>query len=158
MTKSILRICAISALALTASPLLLSAQERPRLEGVWDVSVTVTNCQTGAVIRTVRSLQMFDHHGSFTETANTFLRGSSLGSWAHSHEQTYDATYWFFRYKPDGTFASFAKSLDSIELDPDGSTFTASGTIQDFDATGTLISTGCFTHAAKRLTAPPKED
>ncbi len=158
MTKSILRICAISALALAASPMLLSAEDKPGLEGVWDVSVTVTNCQTGALIRTVRSIQMFDHHGAFTETANTFLRGSSLGSWAHAHDQNFDATYWFFRYKPDGTFASFAKSLDSIELGQDGSTFTASGTIQDFDATGASISIGCFTHAATRLTAPPKED
>lgn len=70
----------------------------------------------------------------------------------------FGATYWFFRYKPDGTFASFAKSLDTIELGQDGSTFTASGTIEDFDATDTSISLGCFTHAAKRLTAPPPED
>ena len=158
MTKSILRICAISALALTASPMILSAQEKPGLEGVWDVSVVVTNCQTGAVIRTVRSLQMFNHHGSFTETANTFLRGSSFGNWARTHDQTFGATYWFFRYKPDGTFASFAKSLDTLELSQDGSTFSASGTIQDFDANDSLISTGCFTHSAKRLTTPPPED
>jgi hypothetical protein len=151
MTKSIFRICAILALALTASQTVLSAQEAHRLVGVWDVSVTVKNCGTGAVIRTVRSLQMFNRDGSFTETANTFLRGSSLGGWAHSTGQTFAAEYWFFRYNADGTFASIAKALDMIELSQDGSQFTASGMIQDFDATNTLISTGCFTHSGKRL-------
>jgi hypothetical protein len=33
------------------------------------------------VTRIVRSLQMFLRDGSFTETANTFLRGASVGSW-----------------------------------------------------------------------------
>ena len=154
MTKSIFRICAILALGLTASQTILSAQEGHALVGVWDVSVTVKDCQTGALVRTVRSLQMFNRDGSFTETANTFLRGSSLGGWAHSTGQTFAAEYWFFRYKADGTFASIAKSLDMIELSQDGSQFSASGTIQDFDANNSPISIGCFTHSATRLTAP----
>ena len=106
------------------------------------------------MVRTVRSLQMFNHDGSFTETANTFLRGSSVGSWAHAGGRTFGANYWFFRYKPDGTFASIAKALDMIELSQDGSQFSASGTIQDFDANNSPISIGCFTHSATRLTAP----
>jgi hypothetical protein len=130
------------------------AEDTHRLEGVWDVSVNVTNCQTGALIRTVRTLQVFSRDGSFTETANTFLRGSSVGVWNHAGEHTYDAAYWFFRYKPDGTFASIAKAIDKVVLDQDGDQFDASGTIQDFDANNVSISIGCFTHTAKRLSAP----
>ncbi len=154
MTKSIFRTCAILALALMGSQTLL-AQDAHSIVGAWDVSVTVKNCSTGAVIRTVRSIQMFSQDGSFTETANTFLRGSSLGSWDRTGGETYNATFWFFRYTATGTFASFAQALDSITLSDDGNTFTASGTIQDFDASNNLISTGCFTHSAMRLTATP---
>jgi hypothetical protein len=150
MTRNLFRICTI-ALGLAASQVVLPAEDNHSVEGVWDVAVTVTNCQTGAVIRTVRSLQMFSHDGSFTETANTFLRGSSVGTWNHDTAQNYQARFWFFRYKPDGTFASIAQALDNITLNADGSEFTAAGSIQDFDATNTLISTGCFTHAATRL-------
>jgi hypothetical protein len=155
MRMTIFRTCAILALALVGSQTVALAQNSNSVEGTWDVSVTVINCQTGAVIRTVRSLQMFSHDGSFTETANTFLRGSSLGSWARSGGQTFGATYWFFRYTSTGGFASIARVLDSITLSQDGSTFTASGMIQDYDASNNLISTGCFTHSATRLTAVP---
>ena len=88
------------------------------------------------------------------DTANTFLRGSGLGNWAPAGGRMFGDAFWFFRYKPDGTFASIAKGLDRIVLSQDGNQFTASGTVQDFDATNTLISTGCVTHSAARLTAP----
>jgi hypothetical protein len=53
-----------------------------------------------------------------------------------------------------GTFASFAQALDMITLSQDGNEFTAQGTIQDFDANNVSLSIGCFTHSAKRLSAP----
>ncbi|SPF50983.1 conserved exported hypothetical protein [Candidatus Sulfopaludibacter sp. SbA4] len=155
MKKNILRICTF-ALGLAGAQSMLPAQntQTQTLEGVWDVSVTVTNCQTGALIRTVRSLQMFLQDGSFTESANTSLRGISVGTWNRVSGPMYNATYWFFRYNPDGTFASIAQSLDTITLTQDGSHFGAAGTIQDFDANNTLISTGCFVHQATRLVPP----
>jgi hypothetical protein len=154
MTKSIFRICAILALGFAASQTALWAQDTSTIQGVWDVSVTVTNCQTGAIIRTVRSVQGFQRDGSFSETANTFLRGSSIGSWTHAGDPMYSAKYWFFRYKPDGTFASIAQATDAVQLSPNGNHFTAAATIQDFDANNVLLSTGCFVHSAKRLSGP----
>jgi hypothetical protein len=154
MMKRMFRVCAMIAIAFAATQTALWAQSRHTVEGTWDVSVTVKNCQTGALIRTVRSLQMFSHDGSLTETANTFLRGSSLGTWGRIDANSYTTMYWFFRYNPDGTFKSFAEALNKIELSGDGSHFTASGTIQDYDATGNPLSLGCVSHAATRLAAP----
>jgi hypothetical protein len=114
------------------------------------VSVAVTACDTGAPIRMVRSLQAFHHDHSITEAANTASRGISEGAWQNAGPQKYVATYWFFRYKTDGTFASFAKAVDNINLVSDGK-LTSSGLIKDYDASGNLISTGCFVHTAYRL-------
>ena len=152
MKTTMFRVFATMALALAGSHTLLLAQGNHSLQGTWDVSVTVTNCQTGAVIRTVRSLQMFSRDGSFTETANTFLRGSSLGSWDRAGQDLYAETYWFFRYNPDGTFKSIAEGLNKVELSHDGAHFTAAGTVTDYDASGNQISLGCVTHSARRLT------
>jgi len=149
MKSSMFRICAILAIGLAASLQTLQAQGRT-LEGVWDVSVTVTDCNTGALIRTVRSLQAFHHDGSMTETANTASRGISEGVWKPDGAQMYTATYWFFRYKADGTFASFAQATDNINLVSDGH-LTSTGVIKDFDASGNLTSTGCFIHTAYKL-------
>jgi len=149
MKSSFFRICSILAISLVVSLQTLQAQQKT-LDGVWDVTVTVTNCDTGALIRTVRSLQAFHHDGSVTETANTAARGISEGVWAPVGEQNFTASYWFFRYQPDGAFASFAKITDNIHLVAAGE-LTSTGVVQDFDANGTLISTGCFVHAAYRL-------
>jgi hypothetical protein len=98
---------------------------------------------------------MFSHDGSLTETAFTASRGPSVGRWAHTGGKTFTDTFWFFRYTPTGTFASLAQGLESITLSADGSTLTSTGTVQDYDANGNLISTGCVTHAATRLTTTP---
>lgn len=153
MKMNFFRICAVLALGAAASQMVLQAQEGNTLKGVWDVTVTVTNCQTGALIRTVRSLQQFRQDGTTLETANTASRGISEGIWSAAGDQTYNAAYWFFRYNPDGTFASIAKITDTIKLGDD-SQFTSAGTVMDFNASGALISTGCFVHSAKRLTLP----
>jgi hypothetical protein len=151
MKTRFFKICAVLALGVAASQMALQAQEGNTLKGVWDVTVTVTNCQTGALIRTVRSLQQFRQDGTIVETANTASRGISEGVWSAAGDHSYSADYWFFRYNPDGTFASIAKVSDVITLGDEGQ-FTSAGTVLDFNASGTLVSTGCFVHSAKRLT------
>lgn len=149
MKTNLFRICSALALALTVAAT-LPAQERDSLEGVWNVTVTVTDCQTGALIRTVNSLQAFHHDGTQVETANTASRGISEGVWKADGARMFAATYWFYRYTATGTFASIATVTDSIKLGSDGH-FTSEGTVVDHDANGNLISTGCFVHTAYRL-------
>ncbi len=152
MTQRFFRSCILFTLGFAALQTSLLAQERKSLEGVWSVSVTVTNCQTGAPIRTVASLQQFRHDGSMIETANTAARGISEGVWGRADNHTVAAQYWFYRYKADGTFASRASITDKILLGSDGQ-FTSAGVVNDYDASGALLTTGCFTHTATRLSA-----
>ena len=70
---------------------------------------------------------MFSHDGSFSETANTYLRGSSLGTWDHANGNVFISTYWFFRYYPDGTLKSIAEALNKEELSGGGTHFTGTG-------------------------------
>lgn len=149
MKTRMFRICSIVAIGLAASLQTLQAQERT-LEGVWNVSVTVTDCQTGALIRTVSSLQAFHPDGSVTETANTSSRGISEGVWKLDGARIFAASYWFYRYTTTGTFASIATVTDSIKLGSEGH-FTSTGVVIDHDANGNLVSTGCFIHDANRL-------
>lgn len=150
--KSLFRICTMLALGLAASSAMLPAQEGSGLLGVWNITVKVVDCTTGAPIRTVHALQMYSLGGSFTETAGTASRGISEGVWSNSGGQNYTAHYWFYRYNPDGTFASFAHATNEVTLGDDG-TFTAVGIIQDSWATG-ANTIGCVTQTATRLANP----
>jgi hypothetical protein len=160
MKTNLVRILALSAIAAAAG----SAQQvdvaqvhaqrgggGAPIVGVWNVAVTVVNCQTGALIRNVRSVQMYQPDGAFSETTSTGTRGSSIGYWFLEEGQNYGARYFFFRYNPDGSFASMAKAANTITLSPDGSQFSVTATIQDYDANNNLLTTGCVTQTAKRL-------
>ena len=160
MKTHLVRILALSVVAAAAS----SAQQvdtaqanahraggGAHIVGVWDVAVTVVNCQTGALIRNVHSVQMYQPDGAFSETTQTGTRGSSIGYWYREAGQIYGASYFFFRYNPDGSFASFAKAANKITVSPDGSEFSVTAMIQDYDANNNLLSTGCVTQTAKRL-------
>jgi hypothetical protein len=160
MKTNLVRILALSAIAAAAG----SAQQvneaqaggrqgggSAALVGVWDVAVTVVNCQTGALIRNVRSVQKYQPDGAFSETTSIGTRGSSVGYWYRQEGQLYGAAYFFFRYNADGSFASFAKAANQITLGPDGNQFSVTATINDYDANDKLLSTGCVTQTAKRL-------
>jgi hypothetical protein len=160
MKTNLLRILALSAIAVAVSSAqqVDAAQANARrgaaeasIVGVWDVAVTVVNCQSGALIRNVRAVQMYQPDGAFTETTSTGTRGSSIGYWFREEGQIFGANYFFFRYNADGSFASFAKAANAITISSDGSQFTVKATIQDYDASNGLISTGCVTQTAKRL-------
>jgi len=118
--------------------------------GVWDVAVTVVNCQTGALIRNIHTVQLYQSDGTFSETTSSGARGSSIGYW-YRQQRNYEARYFFFRYNPDGSFASFAKAANTITVNNDGNQFSVKATIQDYDANNNLLSTGCVTQTANRL-------
>lgn len=150
MKTNMFRICAIAAIGLAGYLPALQAQQHT-LEGVWNVSVTVTDCTTGAPIRIVHSLQAYHHDGTVDETANTASRGPSEGVWkAAGNGQTYSDSFYFYRYTSTGTFLSLAHGVDTITLGADG-TYTSTGNVYDFDANGNLLSTGCVVHTATRL-------
>ena len=150
MKTNMFRICAMLAIGLGS---LQSLRAQPhKLEGVWNVSVTVTDCISGAPIRTVHSLQAYHRDGTVNETANSASRGPSEGVWrAGDRGRTYKDSFYFYRYTSTGTFASLAHAVDTISLSSDGTQYTSVGNVYDFDADGNLLSTGCVIHTAYRL-------
>jgi hypothetical protein len=142
--------CLMLALGLTATQATASDEERPRLNGAWNVAVAIRNCETGEVIRNVRAVNLFVHDGSLVETSSNSLRSSSVGTWSHRRDRTYTSMFVFFRYNPDGTFATTARVRRTIELSEDGTQFVTRGTVEDFDAQNVRVSVGCSTEAAVR--------
>ena len=129
MKTGMFRICAMLAIGAAASITTLQAQQHT-LEGVWNVAVTVTDCTTGAPIRTVHSLQAYHHDGTVNETANTALRGPSEGVWSHAgSRQTYKDSFYFYRYTSTGTFASLAHGVNTMTLSADGAHYTSIGNV-----------------------------
>ena len=152
--KHALRNCMMLVLGLAVMQAIAAAQDAPRLEGVWNVNVTIHDCNTGQPIRDIRALNLFIHDGSMTETGASIQparsRSSSIGTWRHLKDNTYTSTFRFFRYNPDGSFFSAAKVTRMIELSQDGSQFISTGTVEDFDLNNVRIGVSCPTEMATR--------
>jgi hypothetical protein len=56
-----------------------SAQKQQGIEGVWDVRITVVQCDSGKAIGTGRAILMVINGGGLTDINPDFLRTASLG-------------------------------------------------------------------------------
>ena len=126
-------------------------QEQQRLEGVWDISVTVRSCATGAVLATGRVIQMFSDGGTMTEIADRANRSAGLGTWRHLEGGSYAAVHRWIEYTAAGGDNGTMVVTREIELSKNGDKFTANATSEVFNAAGQLISTGCATSTATRF-------
>lgn len=126
-------------------------QEQQRLEGVWDISVTVRSCTTGAALATGRDIHMFIDGGTMTEIGDRANRSAGLGTWRHLGARSYSTLHKFIEYSATGTFNGTTVITREIELSKTGDEFTATTTFENFDANDQLFNTGCATSTATRF-------
>jgi hypothetical protein len=126
-------------------------QEQQRLEGVWDINVTVRSCTTGAVVATGRDIHMFIDGGTMTEIGDRANRSAGLGTWRHLGGRSYSTLHKFIEYSATGTFNGATVITREIELSKTGDEFTATTTFENFDANDQLFNTGCATSTATRF-------
>jgi hypothetical protein len=126
-------------------------QEQHRLEGVWDVSVTVRSCATGVALFTGRAILMFIDGGTLTEIADRSNRSTGLGTWRHLAGSSYTALEKFIDYTAAGGFNGTEVITREIEVSKNADEYTATATTEIFNAADQLISTGCATSTATRF-------
>jgi len=126
-------------------------QDRQGIEGVWDVSVTIRQCDTGTPVVAIHAMNMFIQGGTLTETSNDLLRSSSLGTWRRVSRHGYTAVFRFFTFNADGSFAGRNKITRTIKLSADANRFTANAVFEVLDVNDNLLTSGCATETAQRL-------
>jgi hypothetical protein len=126
-------------------------KEQQPLEGVWDISVTVRSCSTGAALHTGRAIQIFIDGGTMTEIADRSNRSVGLGTWRHVGGRSYTTHHEFIEYDAAGNFNGTTVLTREIELSENADDFTATTTTQIYNTAGQLINTVCATSIATRF-------
>ena len=134
------------------------AKARARvIEGVWLPVVTITDCQTGAVLTTFPSMDLYVRGGGFVAFgAVTRSDQIGLGAWRYLGGRRYTAEYQFFNYTPfgapDGTpDGTLLKVSTTIQLNVARTAFTSSDTADVVDAAGNVLARFCGSRTATRL-------
>ena len=136
-----------------------AAEQAQRIEGVWLPIVTITDCQTHAVIVTFPSMEIYVRGGGFVGFGAVQKSDQvGLGAWRHVGGRNYVSEYQFFGYAPapvgapdgppDGTLLRVSAA---IRLNAAGTAFTSSQTADVVDFNGNVFARVCGTRTATRL-------
>lgn len=131
-----------------------SASDADAIEGVWDSTVTVKDCSSGALLNTFKGASLF-HRGGTLSGDNSMpppTRGAAFGTWSRAVDGSYTARLWFTRFNADGSVAGTQKVVRTLALTADGRSFSGSLAIQVLSPSGAVVAQGCGTEAGARVT------
>jgi hypothetical protein len=125
-----------------------------RVEGTWDVQVTIRNCQTGAAIRTFASTTTFMSGGTVLDSTSgtpQALKTPGHGVWNHISHATYRFSFKSFNFDAGGNFTGWQIVRHEANLNTRAAEFESAGTAEVYNANGNLVFTGCSTTTATRF-------
>lgn len=125
-----------------------------RLEGTWDTRVAITNCQTGAEIRSFDSIGTFMFGGTMLDSTSGMpqaLKTPGHGVWSHVAGNTYKFSFKSFSFDAAGNFTGWTIIRHEAVLDPRGDEYSSSGTAEFYAPNGSLVGTGCSATTAVRF-------
>jgi len=159
-----LKTCALVAVSAAATMFLMQAcggganaqsstSEPDPLEGVWESTVTIKDCTSGAVLTTFTGESMFHRGGTLTaDNSNPVpTRGLGMGTWSAIGPGAYKAQFHFLRFNPDGTLAGSQKVVRSVTLAADAQSLTATIAAQLLDTAGVVLRPICGTETGIRV-------
>lgn len=145
----------LAMLMLAPAPKALSQQGGGgRLDGTWDVQLTVRNCQTGAIVRTFPEINTFIFGGTMINSTSGVpptTKTPGQGVWSHVSGNTYQFSFKFFNFDGAGFLSGWTTISQEATLNADGTEYTSEGTVEAFNASGVSVFKGCSTTTATRF-------
>ncbi len=125
-----------------------------RLEGTWDIQVTVRNCQTGAPIRTYAEIETFMSGGTTIVSTTGIppaLKTAGHGICSHAGGNAYRFKFKSFSFDASGNFTGWAIIKHEANLNRSADEYESTGTAEVYAPNGNLLFTGCATETATRF-------
>jgi len=125
-----------------------------RLEGTWNVRVTIRNCQTGAEVRSFDSLTTFISGGTLIDSTSGMaqsLKTPGHGSWSHTNGHSYQFSFKNFNFDAAGNYTGYTIIRHQANLNIRATAYESVGTAEIYAPNGALILTLCSTTTATRF-------
>ena len=125
-----------------------------RLDGSWNVRVSITNCQTGAVVRSFDSMTQFMTGGTLIDSTSYVpqaLKTPGQGIWEHTTGQDYRFKIKAFTYDTAGNYTGYTVVQHDANLAFTGDYYESQGTLEVHSPAGVIVATGCSTTTATRM-------
>lgn len=135
------------------------AGDQAHITGLWNVTVTLTNCATGDPLpfpgAIFEAMALFERDGTFHDTnvMSPVGQSSAFGIWNHLNGRDYRFAFRVFRFDSTGTLPTGSQIVrHRLVLSADGDTYQSSGTAEFYDVNGIrILPDGCSTSTATRF-------
>ena len=123
------------------------------IEGLWQSSVTIKDCTSGATLNAFRGLTTFQQGGTASADNNTpsATKGVALGYWKKTATGSYTIDLRFWRYLADGTPAGSQRLTRVITLAADGKSLTSTITTSALDANDNIVQSVCGVETGAKI-------
>jgi|SRR5215813_3975959 len=155
MSKAIVGLVLTISLSAMVAPVWVSGHGGGgRIDGTWDVQVTIRNCSDGVEIRSFKSLTTFMSGGTLVDSTSGIpqaQRTPGQGVWSHVSGNIYSFSFKSFNFNAVGNFTGWTTIIHEVSLDSSGDEYTSAGTSKIYDANGNFLFGGCSTTTATRF-------
>ena len=152
LVPSIFTLLLVQACGGSSDAVAQAAAEADAIEGVWESTITIRDCASGAVVRTFKGMNTFHRGGTLSDTNNapTATRGPGMGVWKKNPGGNYTGSFRFYRYNADGTLAGSQKVTRTTTM-TDNSSTTGTISAQIIDTSENVLQTLCGTETSVRV-------
>ena len=155
LVKSIITslVVACALLPMVAKTASMEGTEGGRLEGTWDMQITLTDC-AGHVIRSFPSLIEFVAGGTIVESnAGTpqALKTPGEGVWRHTTAHDFAFRFKFFTFDAQNVFTGWTIIAGETTVDATGNANAGTATVEVYDTNGNLLVSLCAETSGTRF-------
>jgi hypothetical protein len=119
-----------------------AAPDADPVEGVWESAATIRDCASGATVRAFKGLTVLHRGGTASGTNSNppASNGPAFGTWrATGAPSAYTATFRFYRFNPDGSFAGAQNLTRTLTLGADRNSISGTVAAQLLDPAGNVV-------------------
>lgn len=123
------------------------------IEGVWESTVALKDCATGAVFETLKVATIVHHGGGLSsgDSSPPSSRGVAFGKWKHGTAETYTFNLRFMRFDIDGSLAGSLMAQRNLTLAATGDSVSGTLTAQVLAVDGSVLQSICGSETGARV-------
>jgi len=147
-------ICATTPVLAEAGSNPLANAKGSRIVGVYDVSIDVHNCVSGAYLFSMVAMHKFELGGTgqLLPSGNSAVVPVHMMVWEYLGDDTWRSATQFFRYDAGGVIGT-GRIVNEVWLSEDGTEYGGSGYSENYDLAGNLVGVGaCPSFTGTRFT------
>lgn len=125
-----------------------------RIVGLWDVTVTITHCASGAPLFTFPAMHKYEAGGTgqVVPATNPARLSAHMVVWSHAGGNDYQTSMKMFQFDGSGNYTGWVIVTSEVSIDEAAEAYEGSGVAEFYNTAGNLVGGSCPVFTGTRYT------